>query len=44
MVWINGINTYKQFSTASPFGGFNDIGIGREEGLMGIRTYQQVNR
>jgi betaine-aldehyde dehydrogenase len=39
MVWIN---TYKQFSTASPFGGFKDSGIGREKGLMGIRTYQQV--
>jgi betaine-aldehyde dehydrogenase len=39
MVWIN---TYKQFSTASPFGGFKESGIGREKGLMGIRTYQQV--
>jgi betaine-aldehyde dehydrogenase len=39
MIWIN---TYKQFSTASPFGGFKDSGIGREKGLMGIRTYQQV--
>src|SRR5579863_5947462 len=39
MVWIN---TYKQFSTASPFGGFKDSGIGREKGLTGIRTYQQV--
>lgn len=39
MVWIN---TYKQFSTASPFGGFKDSGVGREKGLMGIRTYQQV--
>lgn len=39
MIWIN---TYKQFSTASPFGGFKDSGIGREKGLMGLRTYQQV--
>jgi betaine-aldehyde dehydrogenase len=39
MIWIN---TYKQFSTASPFGGFKDSGIGREKGLIGIRTYQQV--
>jgi betaine-aldehyde dehydrogenase len=39
MVWIN---TYKQFSTASPFGGFKDSGVGREKGLIGIRTYQQV--
>jgi betaine-aldehyde dehydrogenase len=39
MVWIN---TYKQFSTASPFGGFKESGLGREKGLLGIRTYQQV--
>ena len=39
MIWIN---TYKQFSTAAPFGGFKDSGLGREKGLMGIRTYQQV--
>jgi betaine-aldehyde dehydrogenase len=39
MVWIN---TYKQFSTAAPFGGFKDSGLGREKGLQGIRTYQQM--
>jgi betaine-aldehyde dehydrogenase len=39
MVWIN---TYKQFSTAAPFGGFKDSGLGREKGLLGIRAYQQV--
>jgi betaine-aldehyde dehydrogenase len=39
MVWIN---TYKQFSTAAPFGGFKDSGLGREKGLQGIRAYQQV--
>ena len=39
IVWIN---TYKQFSTAAPFGGFKDSGVGREKGLDGIRTYQQV--
>jgi betaine-aldehyde dehydrogenase len=39
MVWIN---TYKQFSTTSPFGGTKDSGLGREKGLQGIRTYQQV--
>jgi betaine-aldehyde dehydrogenase len=39
MVWIN---TYKQFSTAAPFGGFKNSGLGREKGLQGIRTYQQV--
>ena len=39
IVWIN---TYKQFSTSAPFGGFKDSGLGREKGLQGIRTYQQV--
>ena len=39
LVWIN---TYKQFSTAAPFGGFKESGLGREKGLQGIRTYQQV--
>ena len=39
MIWIN---TYKQFSTAAPFGGFKNSGLGREKGLQGIRTYQQV--
>src|ERR1700676_2526329 len=39
VVWIN---TYKQFSTAAPFGGCKDSGLGREKGLQGIRTYQQV--
>jgi acyl-CoA reductase-like NAD-dependent aldehyde dehydrogenase len=38
IVWIN---TYKQFSTSAPFGGFKDSGVGREKGLDGIRTYQQ---
>lgn len=39
MIWIN---TYKQFSTASPFGGFKNSGLGREKGIYGIRAYQQV--
>jgi acyl-CoA reductase-like NAD-dependent aldehyde dehydrogenase len=39
IVWIN---TYKQFSTSAPFGGFKESGLGREKGLLGIRTYQQV--
>jgi betaine-aldehyde dehydrogenase len=39
IVWIN---TYKQFSTSAPFGGFKDSGVGREKGLDGIRSYQQV--
>jgi betaine-aldehyde dehydrogenase len=38
VVWIN---TYKQVSASSPFGGFKDSGVGRERGLHGIRTYQQ---
>lgn len=38
-VWIN---TYKQLSIASPFGGFKDSGIGREKGIGGLRLYQQA--
>jgi len=38
-VWIN---TYKQLSIATPFGGFKDSGIGREKGIGGLRLYQQV--
>jgi betaine-aldehyde dehydrogenase len=36
-VWIN---TYKQFSIATPFGGLKQSGIGREKGREGIRAYQ----
>lgn len=35
-VWIN---TYKQFSAATPFGGWKDSGMGREKGREGIRGY-----
>jgi len=35
-VWIN---TYKQFSISTPFGGEKDSGTGREKGLQGIRAY-----
>jgi acyl-CoA reductase-like NAD-dependent aldehyde dehydrogenase len=35
-VWIN---TYKQFSISTPFGGWRDSGIGREKGRLGIREY-----
>lgn len=35
-VWIN---TYKQFSISTPFGGEKDAGIGREKGREGIRAY-----
>lgn len=34
-VWIN---TYKQFSISTPFGGEKDAGIGREKGREGIRA------
>ncbi len=37
-VWIN---TYKQLSIATPFGGFKESGIGREKGATGMRLYQQ---
>ena len=35
-VWIN---TYKQFSISTPFGGEKDAGTGREKGREGIRAY-----
>lgn len=35
-VWIN---TYKQFSASTPFGGEKDAGLGREKGREGIRAY-----
>ncbi|WP_353147131.1 aldehyde dehydrogenase [Pollutimonas bauzanensis] len=38
LVWIN---TYKQLSISTPFGGFKDSGIGREKGVTGLRLYQQ---
>ncbi|MBI5258550.1 MAG: aldehyde dehydrogenase [Burkholderiales bacterium] len=38
-VWIN---TYKQLSIATPFGGFKHSGLGREKGLSGMRLYQQA--
>ena len=38
-VWIN---TYKQLSISTPFGGFKDSGIGREKGIGGLRLYQQA--
>lgn len=38
LVWIN---TYKQLSISTPFGGFKESGIGREKGVSGVRLYQQ---
>jgi betaine-aldehyde dehydrogenase len=38
VVWVN---TYKQLSIATPFGGFKESGIGREKGVTGMRLYQQ---
>ena len=35
-VWIN---TYKQFSISTPFGGMKDSGVGREKGREGIRAW-----
>lgn len=35
-VWVN---TYKQFSISTPFGGEKDAGLGREKGREGIRAY-----
>ncbi|GAA0952848.1 aldehyde dehydrogenase [Actinocorallia libanotica] len=37
-VWIN---TYKQLSVATPFGGFKDSGSTREKGADAIRAYQR---
>lgn len=37
-VWIN---TYKQFSISTPFGGDGASGIGREKGRQGLRSYQR---
>ena len=35
-VWIN---TYKQFSISTPFGGVKNSGLGREKGAEGIRAW-----
>jgi acyl-CoA reductase-like NAD-dependent aldehyde dehydrogenase len=38
-VWIN---TYKQLSISTSFGGFKESGLGREKGTAGMRLYQQA--
>lgn len=35
-IWIN---TYKQFSISTPFGGVKDSGVGREKGRQGIHAW-----
>lgn len=37
-VWIN---TYKETSISTPFGGFKQSGLGREKGRHGMRTYME---
>ena len=38
-VWVN---TYRAVSYMSPFGGFKDSGVGKENGMDAIREYLQV--
>lgn len=38
LIWVN---TYKQLSISTPFGGFKESGLGREKGVSGMRLYQQ---
>ena len=38
-VWVN---TYRTVSFMSPFGGYKDSGVGRENGMDAIREYLQV--
>jgi betaine-aldehyde dehydrogenase len=37
-VWVN---TYKQFSISTPFGGMKQSGIGREKGRQGIAAFSR---
>ena len=36
------MNTYRAVSYLSPFGGYKDSGLGRENGIDAIRNYLQV--
>ena len=38
-IWVN---TYRQNSVSTPFGGFKQSGLGRERGVQGLRQYQQI--
>jgi aldehyde dehydrogenase (NAD+) len=38
-VWVN---TYRAVSYMSPFGGYKDSGMGRENGMDAIRDFLQV--
>ncbi len=38
-VWIN---TYKETSITTPFGGFKDSGLGREKGRQGMNIYMEA--
>ena len=38
-VWVN---TYRQVSFLSPFGGYKDSGVGRENGIDAVNEYLQV--
>jgi acyl-CoA reductase-like NAD-dependent aldehyde dehydrogenase len=37
-VWIN---TYKELSISTPFGGFKSSGLWREKGLQGMQIYME---
>lgn len=37
-IWIN---TYKETSISTPFGGFKQSGVGREKGLQGMQIYME---
>ncbi len=38
-VWVN---TYRAVSYMSPFGGYKDSGLGRENGISAIESYLQT--
>ena len=40
MIWAN---TYNKFDPTSPFGGYKEIGFGREGGMHGLRSYVELS-